>query len=199
MLTAQPAEPTPERTDLSGRLLERCRAQDPVAFRAFVSRHQTAVHALLSRMTGRGPHVDDLAQSTFLKAFVAFPRFDIGRESKASTWLLTIASRVALDQLKSHSVKREVPSAELALVGGECPEQAVHRRRLGLAIEQAAAGLSSERRLAFVLYHFHGFDLSDVAEALGCSTATAKTRLFRARRQLRATLLEQAPELMEER
>jgi hypothetical protein len=56
-----------------------CRARDKAAFRAFVVHYQRAVFACLSRMLGRGPHVDDLAQEVFLRAYRAMPAFDVER------------------------------------------------------------------------------------------------------------------------
>jgi sigma-70-like protein len=60
----------------------RCKLRDPIAFRAFVLRYENAVFALLSRLVGHGPHVEDLAQEAFLRAYRAFPDFHIeGREA----------------------------------------------------------------------------------------------------------------------
>src|SRR3954469_10697063 len=73
-------------------IIARCRAQDPMAFRAFVVRYERMVFALLSRMLGAGPEVEDLAQETFVRAYRAFPDFDPNGPAKASTWLLTIAT-----------------------------------------------------------------------------------------------------------
>src|ERR1043166_8195800 len=78
-------------------VISRCRAQDPMAFRAFVVRYERMVFARLSRMIGRGSEVEDLAQETFVRAFRAFPDFDPSGPAKVSTWLLTIATRLALD------------------------------------------------------------------------------------------------------
>jgi RNA polymerase sigma-70 factor (ECF subfamily) len=181
--------------ELDGAMLARCRSGDPVALRAFVVRYQGAVFALLSRMLGRAASLEDLAQETFLKAHRAFARFDLEREARASTWLLTIATRVALDHIK----QRVLPSVPIEcvehLAGGESPEQLTLRRRLGLAIEAAAAQLGDEQRAAFVLFTFHGFSVEEIALALDCAPATIKTRLFRARLRMRELL---EPEMVEE-
>jgi RNA polymerase sigma-70 factor (ECF subfamily) len=173
--------------ELDPATLARCRARDPVAFRAFVVRYQGAVFALLARMIGRSPALEDLAQETFLKAHAALPAFDPTQPSRLSTWLLTIATRVALDELK----KRRWPSEPIEgreLAGGESPERSAARRRLGRAIENAAAQLGSEQRTAFVLFMFHGFSVEEIGLALGCPAATVRTRLYRARQRLRELL-----------
>src|SRR5262249_11272368 len=80
--------------------LARCQAGEAAALRLFVTRYQRPVFALLSRLMGRGPHVEDLAQETFLRAFRALAGFDPDGSARPSTWLLTIATRLALDSKK---------------------------------------------------------------------------------------------------
>jgi RNA polymerase sigma-70 factor (ECF subfamily) len=174
--------------ELDAATLVRCRSGDPVALRAFVVRYQNAVFALLSRMLGKAVPLEDLAQETFLKAHRAFARFDPQVDAKPSTWLLTIATRVALDHVKRR-VPPSVPFEAIeSLAGGESPEQLTSRRRLGLAIEAAAAQLGDEQRAAFVLFTFHGFSVDEIGGVLGCAPATVKTRLFRARQRMRELL-----------
>src|SRR5512143_4044866 len=102
-MMAAMAEPAPERartSELDRATLLRCKAGDPMAFRALVARYERPVFALLSRIVGRGPEVEDLAQETFLRAHRALPRFDLDGPARVSTWLLTIATRLALDARK---------------------------------------------------------------------------------------------------
>jgi RNA polymerase sigma-70 factor (ECF subfamily) len=176
--------------ELDPATLERCRRQDAVAFRAFVVRYERPVFALLSRMLGRGAHVEDLAQETFLRAFRALPDFEPRGTAKVSTWLLTIATRIALDARK----KRELPLAPASdapeAAHARTPEVDAERKQLGLAIARAAEALSDDQRAAFVLAEFHGLSLAEIGEALGVPEATAKTRLFRAREKMRAALVE---------
>jgi DNA-directed RNA polymerase specialized sigma24 family protein len=67
------------------------------------------VFAYLSRTLGAGPHVEDLAQEVFLRACRGLAAFDANGAARPSTWLLTIASRVAIDARR----KRHVPTAAL--------------------------------------------------------------------------------------
>lgn len=173
--------------------LARCRAQDPMAFRAFVVRHERMVFALLSRMLGRTPEVEDLAQETFVRAYRAFPTFDLAGPATVSTWLLTIATRLALDSRK----KKKVGDASLDPVGEATagapathatPELSLQRRELGRAIVEAAAALPDDQRAALVLAEMHGLSIAEIAAALEVPENTAKTRLFRAREKMRAAL-----------
>jgi RNA polymerase sigma-70 factor (ECF subfamily) len=170
-------------------MLESCKRQDPAAFRAFVLRYQAAVFALVSRVAGPGPQVQDLAQETFLRAYRAFPSFDLAGPAHVSTWLLTIAVRLALNARKRAARSMVSPLAEAdAFPDAATPETERTRRELGRAIARAAAELSDDQRAAFVLAEFHGMSLADIAEALEIPEGTVKTRLFRARAQLRERL-----------
>lgn len=184
-VTDEPSADAPRSRELDRATLDRCKKGDPLAFRAFVVRYERPVFALLSRMLGRGPHVEDLAQETFLRAFRAFPSFDLDEAAKPSTWLLTIATRLALDA-KRRPIFPPAPTADTSTT---TPEQETARAQMGRAIESAAAELPHDQRVAFVLAEFHAMTLEEIAAATSAPEATVKTRLFRAREKLRAALL----------
>jgi RNA polymerase sigma-70 factor, ECF subfamily len=173
---------------LDATILARCCAQDPMAFRAFVVRYERMVFALLSRMLGRGPEVEDLAQEAFVRAYRAFPEFDVNGPAKPSTWLLTIATRLALDARKKKKLdSASIDDADHASTGST-PELSLERRELGRAIADAAQLLPDDQRAALVLAEFHGLSILEIAEALAIPENTAKTRLFRAREKMRESL-----------
>jgi RNA polymerase sigma-70 factor (ECF subfamily) len=175
--------------ELPRETLEGCTAQDPEAFRRFVLRYERAVFALVSRIIGPGTQVQDLAQEVFLRAYRAFPSFDLDGSGRVSTWLLTIAVRLALNARKKAARTTAAPLADAAVVhDATTPETERARRELGRAIARAAAELSDDQRAAFVLAEFHGMSLADIAAALEIPEGTAKTRLFRARAHLRERL-----------
>jgi RNA polymerase sigma-70 factor (ECF subfamily) len=173
---------------LDAGVLERCRAQDPMAFRAFVVRYERMVFALLSRMMGHGPEVEDLAQEAFVRAFRAFPSFDPTGPAKASTWLLTIATRLALDAKKKKRLERADEGEAEGASTRSTPELTLERRELGRAIAEAAAKLPDDQRAALVLAELHGLSLAEIADALDVPENTVKTRLFRAREKMRTAL-----------
>jgi RNA polymerase sigma-70 factor (ECF subfamily) len=190
MAGVESTEPIEGAPQVDRQTLLDCVAQNPEAFRAFVLAYERSVFALISRVLGRGPHVQDLAQETFLRAYRAFPRFDIDAGARPSTWLLTIAVRLALNARKK--VARSAPISLLAaaqLAHESTPETEGARRELGRAITAAAAELSDEQRAAFVLAQFHGLSIAEIAQALGIPENTVKTRLFRARAHMRAKLV----------
>jgi RNA polymerase sigma-70 factor (ECF subfamily) len=197
MALAMPAVPLPSAKapanakEVDAAILARCKAQDPMAFRAFVVRYERAVFALLSRMLGRGPHVEDLAQETFLRAYRAFPTFEVDLAARPSTWLLTIATRLALDAKKRKAVPvvpLDAPGAEAPAFPQASPEAQLSHAELGRAIERAAAELSDDHRAVLVLAEFHDLSLAEISEILGVAEGTLKTRLFRARQHMRDKL-----------
>jgi RNA polymerase sigma-70 factor (ECF subfamily) len=181
--SAIPANPRELRVDMT-----RLRAQDPLAFRAFVVAHQNAVFALLSRMLGHGAHVEDLAQETFVRAYKALPEFDPAGPAKISTWLLTIATRLALDAKKKRTIKAEPMEAADVVSGGTTPEDERSRKDLRAAIQSAVDALPEDQRAALILAEFHGLSIAEIAGALEVPENTAKTRLFRAREKMREAL-----------
>jgi RNA polymerase sigma-70 factor (ECF subfamily) len=181
------ATPSPE---LDRQILVGCRAQDPQAFRAFVLNYQRVVFALLSRVLGHGAHVQDLAQEVFLRAYRAFPTFDLEAEARPSTWLLTITVRLALTTRKklARFPRSEGLAAATQVAHPSTPETERARREIGRAIETAAGELSADQRAAFVLAEFHGLTIAEIARVLGTPENTVKTRLFRARAHMREHL-----------
>jgi len=175
--------------------LERCKLGDPLAFRAFVVRYERLVFAILSRMLGRGPLVEDLAQETFIRAFRAFPRFDLDARARASTWLVTIATRLALSERRKEATHKTFADDEIDAVDHRAPEARAEQRELGQAIEAAAAELSPEQRAVFILAELHGYPLAEIATMVEIPEATVKTRLFRARAKMRERLAAFADEV----
>ena len=141
----------PASTELDRATLDRARALDPLALRAFVVRYERPVFALLSRMLGPGPHVEDLAQETFLRALRALPAFRPDGAARASTWLLTIATRLALDARKKKQLPLAPPEAADAVPDRATPETERARRELGRRLALAAEALSDDQRAAFLL------------------------------------------------
>ena len=150
--------------------------------RAFVQEFERPVFAVLSRtFPGQRELVEDLAQETFFRAFRALPRFDPDGRASLSTWLLTIASRLAIDEMRKRSRRPtlEVVSDDVADRSHEDDAIAVH---------QAIMSLTPESRLVVALRLVHGWSEREVAEALEIEPGTVKSRLSRARSRLREVL-----------
>jgi RNA polymerase sigma-70 factor, ECF subfamily len=145
-------------------------------------------------MAGMGPHVEDLAQETFLRAFRALPAFDPDGAARVSTWLLTIATRLAIDAHKKKRLPPEAVDAGVKLLDPSTPETERARRELRRRITVAASKLDVRQWAAFLLADLHGFTTAEIAEALSIPENTVRTRLFRARQHMRAALRDLNPE-----
>lgn len=185
---------TPARAEeLDRPTLEACRRQEHGAFRTFVERYQTPVFAVISRLLGRGQRalVEELSQETFLRAFAAFPRFDPEREGKASTWLLSIATRLAIDHLRRHATWREQATEQPPeLVSAATALSAVEAGELQRAFEAALAALPAEYRAVFILRTYHGHSYDEIARSLEIEVGTVKSRLSRAKQRIAAAIEE---------
>jgi RNA polymerase sigma-70 factor, ECF subfamily len=178
-----------DRDELEESVIEACRRRDPQALRTWVSRYERPVFAFLSRSLGSGPHIEDLAQEVFVRAFAALDRFDPHGPARLTTWMLSIAWRVAQEARRKRAVPPMHPADAAHFVHDPgTPEQRHARQELAHAFEQAASQLPEDQLDVFVLAEFHGLTMSEIANMLGVPEATVKTRLFRAREKLRKLL-----------
>lgn len=185
--------------------LARARRGDRPAQGAVVRCYERRVFALISRIwVGRDKsRVDDLAQETFMKVLRGLPGFQPGGLARLSTWVLTIATRVAIDGLRHERVRTkageesgsgtEAIAGAKALGGARDGLAAIEARDGFRQIERAMAGLDADFRAALVLRAFHDLDYAEIAVALGVEEGTVKSRIARARAALRAALGEEGP------
>jgi RNA polymerase sigma-70 factor, ECF subfamily len=173
--------------------LHRAQRGDERAWRALIEHHQSAVHALIWRMlAGRARHrVEDLAQETFVRVLRALPGFRPDGPAKLSTWILTIATRLALNEMRrpEHAELAREPAA------AERTDATSERLRVGAAIADAMAALPDAQRAVLVLREYHELEYAEIAAALELDVGTVKSRLSRAREALRAQLIARMPEL----
>ncbi|MDT7729738.1 MAG: polymerase sigma-70 factor, subfamily [Actinomycetota bacterium] len=127
---------------------------------------------------------DDLTQETFLRAFGSLRRF-AGRSS-SKTWLLSIARRVVVDQIRSASARPRIVDADWEAVA----ERRDARRGDGfeglVELHMLLAGLDEDRRDVLVLTQVLGLSYVEAAEVCGCPIGTIRSRVARAREDLLA-------------
>lgn len=188
-VAAQESLPS-DRTELDELTLARARRGDRSAAGALIRIYERPVFALLSRMLIGSRHralCEDLAQETFLRALRALPEFDPAGRAKLSTWLLTIAARLAINEMR----RKEFPLDTRALLE-EAPAPAginpSERRELAAAIERAIGELPPVYRAAFLLREVHELAYEEIATALEIDLGTVRSRLARARARLQEAL-----------
>jgi RNA polymerase sigma-70 factor, ECF subfamily len=182
-----------ETTELDADVLARAARGDQAAARAFFDHYQRQVYAFVWRMLSpraTRPLVEDLVQDTFLRAFGALPRFSPDGVARPSSWLLTIATRVALNELRRGQRKPggTLDVALVAIPGGHTPADIAQRRALGALVERAVAALAPDHRAVFLLREYHERSLDEIARTLEIPVGTVQSRLARARSALRDAL-----------
>lgn len=171
-------------------LVARCLAGHEEAGALLIERHARMVGTVIWRAIGNAPEVDDLAQETFLRVFRALPYYD-GR-ARLSTWIYTIAHRVAIDHLRRRRRNVEEPFAadgtaddRLPSADTRDPEAILAREELEHVIREALARLPEKYRLPLVYAAIDGLDYATIAAMLGIPIGTVKTLIFRAKRLIR--------------
>jgi RNA polymerase sigma-70 factor, ECF subfamily len=161
---------------------------DSDAMAAFIRDSQQDVRSFCAYLVD-SEIADDLTQETFLRAFRALPRFR--GDSSARTWLLAIARRVCMDELRHRSRQRRQESPMLAL-GDREPTAADDTNEI--EVQELLSHLPEDRRTAFVLTQVTGMSYEDAAQACGVPVGTIASRVARARSDLIEALgLMQAP------
>ncbi len=171
------------------RLLDRLRAGDARAFEELVTAHQHRVYGVALRMLGNGAEAEDVAQETFLRAYRAIAGFR--GEARLSTWLYGIAARLCLNRLASGERRRVRQGEErlTRLATGEAdPAARLEQSELETALHRAIAELSDERRIVVVLRDLEGLSYEEIAAALDLEPGTVRSRLHRARMDLKDKL-----------
>lgn len=187
-LPAPSADPQPP---IDAAVLAAARRGEPWAQRQFVVAFADPVHRLCFRMlssAGRDGLAEDITQDALIRIVRALPAFVDDGPAKLSTWVLTIATRTVIDELRRRRptvvpLDPQVPASDRADLVAE-------RIAIAAAITRALDDLSPEIRAAFVLRAYHDLGHAEIAEALGIDVGTVKSRLFRARAALQIRLQE---------
>ena len=169
-------------------LLARLRAGDPRAFEELVIGYQHRVFGVALRMLGSRAEAEEIAQEVFLRAHRALA--DFRGDARLGTWLYGIASRLCLNRLASPDrrvVRGDAALADVAAGTLDAAAQA-ERAELDAALHAAIAELPEERRLVLVLRDVEGLSYEEIAEALALDPGTVRSRLHRARMQLKEKL-----------
>src|SRR5881296_646543 len=170
-------------------LLERVRAGEPRAFEELVTAYQHRVFGVALRMLGSCAEAEELAQEVFLRVHRAIAEFR--GDAKLSTWLYAIASRLCLNRLASGE-RRAVREGEETLTrlasSHAGPADELERSELEAALHRAIAELPEERRIVVVLRDLEGLAYEEIAAALELELGTVRSRLHRARMDLREKL-----------
>lgn len=178
-------------------LIEGARAGDQEAFAELVNRYERKIYRLAKNITQNDEDAEDVLQEAFLKAYSHLDTFQ--GQSKFYTWLVRIAVNEALMKLRKRKADRTVSLDEPTDTGedtvvreiavwGDDPEQKYTQEELRSILDNAIQSLKPAFRTVFTLRDIEELSTEETAEALGISIPAVKSRLLRARLQLREKL-----------
>jgi RNA polymerase sigma-70 factor (ECF subfamily) len=181
--------------------IERTLAGDRDAFRLLVERHSTSLFRLAYRMTNNQQDAEEIVQEAFLRAYQKLGKFEA--RANFGTWIYRIVANCALDRLRkrrSEEIRREHPLPSPDADDREqeimtqypdsrpLPDRIAAGAELREKVEQALGDLSPAERAAFVMRHWEGRGIEEIAKALGLRSNATKNTVFRAVQKLRRAL-----------
>jgi RNA polymerase sigma-70 factor, ECF subfamily len=178
-------------------LVTQSKEGDSRAFNELVRRYESKIFRLAQHITQNREDAEDVLQESFLKAYEHLDQFK--GDSKFYTWIVRIAVNQALMKLrrrktsKAVSLDEQIDTGEDTVVReiaawGEDPEERFSREELGSILDEAIQSLDPPYRSVFVLRDIEELSTEETAEALSLSVPAVKSRLLRARLQLREKL-----------
>lgn len=167
------------------------------AYAEIVNHFQHSLFAYLGRMGISQSQAEELAQETFLRAWQNLNRFD-PEKAAFSTWLFTIARRLALNELSRFSNKYESTgheSVEPETDESKTPNEDLAQKQQKQRLTQALLKLPLDQRNLLALAYVQELELADIARIEDCPVGTIKSRLYRARQALLTHLTEYGLEI----
>lgn len=174
-------------------LVMRSQRGEQAAFRVLVERYQKLVYTLALRMVSNPADAEDVAQEAFLSAWKGLPKFRM--DAKFSTWLYRLTVNAATDLLRRRQKEQTHQSLEDEEQPVQIPDdapgpeeqaQAAERRAV---LQRAIDALTENHRKILLLREVNGLDYQEIGQVLELTPGTVKSRLARARRELREKLL----------
>ncbi len=180
------------------RFIERLRARDERAFNELVKTYERRVFALLLRMLGRAEEAEDLAQEVFVQVFKSIGGFR--GDAKLSTWIFRIAINLSKNRAKYLARRHVDTQGQYDGVGDETawdksrdgtvgavprPDDVLSGMEVEGIVERAIRSLDTEFREVLLLRDVEDMSYEEIAEITGLADGTVKSRIHRARAQLK--------------
>jgi RNA polymerase sigma-70 factor (ECF subfamily) len=178
-------------------LIARAAEGDSSAFQLLVEQHRSMVYRVAYQFAGNHYDAEDIAQDVFIKVYRSLSRFR--QDSQFTSWIYRIAMNACIDHRRRQLSAGTAPSgarfnedAEQQMVNtpedGPGPETTAYAGELGCVLETAIGRLPHGQRIVFIMRHYEGLKLGEIASALGLAEGTVKRQLHAAVHRLRAVL-----------
>jgi len=175
----------------------RLKANEDAAYDELVRTYNASIFHVACRMLGDTAEASDVVQEIFIKVFRNIGGFK--GEAALKTWIFRIAFSEILNRLRWWKSRHRSSTVSLddqpganghyVTDSGPSPDEALESRERELAIQQALGKLSRDHRSIVVLRDIEGFSYTEIADVLGISIGTVKSRLARARGDLKKSLM----------
>jgi RNA polymerase sigma-70 factor (ECF subfamily) len=168
-------------------LVRRWRRGDPAAFNDIFKTYKSLVFGVLHHLLPNDPELEDVVQTAFIEVYRSLGTFE-GR-SKLSSWIARVALHVGYHHLRRRKSRKADYEADRFVpeIVDESPEvdprRQLERREAMARVYQILETISEKKRTVFILNDLQGMAQEEVAEVVGTSIATVRTRLFYARRE----------------
>lgn len=179
-------------------LIKQAQKGSNTAFEELICRYDRSVLSVILRYVRDNDEAKDLYQEVFIRVFRGIKNFRF--QSEFSTWLFRIATNVCLTHKSKTKEKYKVPiyaeteqdtdeeRNEELVYTGLSPEEDAVSSELGEYIDMAVERLSPKQKMTFIMKHYEGYKIREIAEILNCKEGTVKKYLFDAVRNLRKKL-----------
>lgn len=180
-------------------LVQKAQRNDVSAYDELVRRYQARIYATVYHMTSNHEDANDLVQETFIKAYRVLKTFK--GDSSFYTWVYRIAVNKTINFLKQRKNRQHMSlndvdiNAEndpdlVALVSDKTPRRDLNLAELQDKLNAAMLKLSEHHRMVVTLHDIQGLSHEEIGEIMDCNIGTVRSRLFYARQQLQAYMLD---------
>jgi RNA polymerase sigma-70 factor (ECF subfamily) len=186
-------------SELERSLLRRLRDRDERAFRELLDLHRDRVFNITFRMLGNKHEAEDVAQEVFITVFKTIDSFR--EESKFSTWLYRVTVNQCKNRIKYLARRHDKSRDELddstdtdgvngavAAPPPRAPDKALQSQQMELLLQEAIEKLDEDQRIVVVLRDVEDLSIEEICEITNLPDGTVKSRLHRARAELRKKL-----------
>jgi RNA polymerase sigma-70 factor (ECF subfamily) len=174
-------------------LITRAASGDPAAFQALVERHRSMVYRVAYQFAGNHHDAEDIAQEVFLKVYRSLDKFR--QDAQLSSWMYRIVMNACIDHCRRNTPASSAiwgEEAEQKLMntpeGAPGPEERAYAGEVGQVLDAEVQRLPPGQRVVFVMRHYQGLKLGEIAKALGLAEGTVKRQLHGAIHRLRHAL-----------
>jgi RNA polymerase sigma-70 factor (ECF subfamily) len=174
-------------------LISRAAGGDPTAFQALVERHRAMVYRVAYQFAGNHHDAEDIAQEVFIKIYRSLDRFR--QDAQLTSWMYRIVMNACIDhrrRSRTTAITGSGDEADYRMLNAPeetpGPEERAYAGEIGEVLEVEIGRLPKGQRIVFVMRHYQGMKLCEIAEALGLAEGTVKRQLHAAVHRLRDAL-----------